>query len=148
MLIKNLSPTLVNGTLGKVIEFDADHSPVVEFVLNEKAKVVKTIMREVWTIDVPGRKTPLSRSQIPLILSYAMYFLLLMIRSIHKSQGQTLERVKVDLGKVFEYGQAYVALSRAKSMDALEVLNFNPKKVFTNDVVVKFHAALELSDLI
>ena len=49
--------------------------------------------------------------------------------SIHKSQGQTLERVKVDLGRVFEYGQAYVALSRAKSMDALQVLGFDPKKV-------------------
>lgn len=36
--------------------------------------------------------------------------------SIHKSQGQTLERVKVDLGGLFEAGQGYVALSRATTM--------------------------------
>lgn len=35
--------------------------------------------------------------QVPLILSWAL--------SIHKSQGQTIERVKVDLGQIFEKGQ-------------------------------------------
>ena len=37
------------------------------------------------------------RDQVPLILAWAL--------SVHKSQGQTLERVKVDLGRTFEKGQ-------------------------------------------
>jgi ATP-dependent DNA helicase PIF1 len=79
--------------------------------------------------------------------------------SIHKSQGQTIHRVKVDLGKVFEKGkcsftvalsgdgltvclawtgQSYVALSRASSMDGLQVLRFDPKKVSRNAVMISF----------
>ena len=44
------------------------------------------------------------RLQVPLILAWAL--------SIHKSQGQTLSRVKVDLDRIFEKGQGEHPLLR------------------------------------
>lgn len=70
------------------------------------------------------------RMQVPLVLAWAM--------SIHKSQGQTIQKVRVDLGRVFEKGQSYVALSRAASMDGLQVLRFDPKKVLVFESNCKF----------
>lgn len=44
--------------------------------------------------------------------------------TIHKSQGLTFDRVAIDLGSgSFASGQTYVALSRAKSLEGLELIN-------------------------
>lgn len=75
------------------------------------------------------------RSQIPLVLSYAM--------SIHKAQGQTIDRLIVDLNTIFAAGQAYVAVSRATTRDGLQVLNYSPSKVFVNKDVVQFYKQLD-----
>eukprot|EP00808_Paulinella_micropora_P027862 g78129.t1 len=42
--------------------------------------------------------------------------------TIHKAQGLSFDRVFVDLGSgMFAHGQAYVALSRARTLQGLEL---------------------------
>ena len=89
---------------------------------------------EDWVTEAPGGEILAKRVQVPLILAWAL--------SIHKAQGQTIERIKVDLGKVFEKGQAYVALSRATSQVGLQVLRFDPKKVMVHPKVIQFYRNL------
>ncbi len=94
---------------------------------------------EQWKIELPNGEIQAYRTQIPLILAWAL--------SIHKAQGQTLERVKVDLGKIFEKGQAYVALSRATCQEGLQILRFDPKKVMAHDRVRGFYNSLYSIDV-
>lgn len=58
-----------------------------------------------------------SRTQFPLDLAYSM--------TIHKAQGQTLERVYVCMDHMEQPGQLYVALSRVCSIDRLHLINFD-----------------------
>jgi hypothetical protein len=58
--------------------------------------------------------------------------------TIHKSQGQTIQRVKVDLSRVFETGQVYTALSRTVSADCLEVAGSDDGKVSVDTVALRF----------
>ncbi|PNS17634.1 hypothetical protein CAC42_3029 [Sphaceloma murrayae] len=112
----------------------AQRFPVVRFTLNDNTTRDLLCQRETWKIELPNGEIQASRAQIPLILAWAL--------SIHKAQGQTLERVKVDLGKVFEKGQAYVALSRATNMAGLQVLRFDPNKVMAHEKVRTFYSNL------
>lgn len=67
--------------------------PVVRFGTREVLCVPAQF--EVNTAD--GINVQARRNQIPLILAWAL--------SIHKAQGQTLERVRVNMTRVFEKGQ-------------------------------------------
>lgn len=67
--------------------------PLVQFTNGRK---VLCIPHE-FSIESAAGVMEAKREQIPLILAWAL--------SIHKSQGQTIERVKVDLGRTFEKGQ-------------------------------------------
>ena len=113
--------------------------PLVRFAIADGTFRELLCEPESWKIELPNGEVQASRSQIPLILAWAL--------SIHKAQGQTLDRVKVDLGKVFEKGQAYVALSRATSMAGLQVLRFDPKKVNAHERVRNFYSNLSRVEL-
>jgi len=108
--------------------------PLVQFSLPDGTARQTLLTFESWKIELPTGEVQASRTQLPLILAWAI--------SIHKAQGQTLERVKVDLGKVFEKGQAYVALSRATSQNGLQIMRFDPKRVMAHDKVRSFYESL------
>ena len=161
MLIKNMTEHLVNGTLGRVTGFmketfeqsnrnqegppkitgpekaEDKEWPLVQFTLMDGSTQQLLCLPEEWAMELPNRQIQAARIQVPLILAWAL--------SIHKSQGQTLDRVKVQLGKVFEGAQAYVALSRATSKEGLQVIGFNPSKIQVHPKVRLFYKSLQSS---
>ncbi|KAF8058242.1 DNA repair and recombination protein pif1 [Lyophyllum atratum] len=118
--LKNLvQGKLVNGSVGQVVRFSTpedalkEHTDIASTARGEGQRLPQD--RCVWPIVrfINGHETMIipqeftinnayggmeaRRDQVPLILAWAL--------SVHKSQGQTLERVKVDLRRTFEKGQ-------------------------------------------
>lgn len=119
MLLNNEADgSWVNGSIGRIERIDADaHDPVVGVRLRDGRLV--EVHRHVWEITRPEvRGGSLTHqvigtfTQVPMKLAWAI--------TIHKSQGQTLDHVVVDLtGGTFANGQLYVALSRCTNLDGL-----------------------------
>ena len=128
MLLKNYFDLgLVNGSVGVVTEFDALGMPVVVF----KNGVRWTAEHNVWEMK-QGWQVVASRRQLPLRLAWGI--------TIHKSQGMTLELLEADLEKCFERGQAYVALSRAKTLEGLFLTGLNPSSIIAHEKALRFYS--------
>lgn len=139
MMIKNTyqKEGIINGSLGIVRDFSPKKSyPIVEF---SNGKIL-TIGPEEWSIEKYDEEkkvvlTEAGMNQIPLILAWAI--------TIHKSQGLTLDKIFCDLSEVFSHGQAYVALSRAKSLEGVFIQSINFNRISSNPEAVRFYQNLQ-----
>ncbi|MGP5261328.1 exonuclease domain-containing protein [Brachybacterium paraconglomeratum] len=131
----------VNGTLGRITAIGADSDgPVVTVLLRDGR--TEQVREHTWEITRPSveggslvHQVIGTFTQLPMKLAWAI--------TIHKSQGQTLDRVVVDLtGGTFANGQLYVALSRCTSLEGLvlrrEVL---PRDLKTDQRVRRYLAS-------
>ena len=122
----------VNGTLGTVvslrersIEVRTDDGTIIDverqtwdfyrYHINKKTKEIEPILCG-------------SFKQYPLKLAWAM--------TIHKSQGLTFDKVIIDAGKAFTYGQVYVALSRCRRFHGIILVSPIKEEIIKTDPVV------------
>lgn len=129
MRVNDHKQRYVNGSLATVLDISKD-SVLVELQSGERIDVEKHIFA--W-LDAQGEPTAIARN-FPLTLAYGT--------TIHKSQGATFDRIVVDLKKLWEPGQAYVALSRLRSGTGLTLSDWNPASIRTDPAVVDFYDSL------
>ena len=124
MLRRNLDLAggLANGSRGFVVDFEnMTQNPIVKFV-NGKQRVIDPFEFE---FDYVHGKIVVK--QLPLMLAWAM--------TIHKSQGSSLDLVSISTHNMFVDGQAYVAFSRARTLEGLSLRDFDPRAVRVSEKV-------------
>lgn len=127
----NFEKGYVNGTLGRVSDFDKWGYPIVTaFDGSEIAAAPET-----WSVE-ENSKTLAKITQVPLRLAWAI--------TIHKSQGMTLDAAEINLADAFEKGMGYVALSRVRSLDGMRLLGFNDTALEVHPEILSFDRELRL----
>lgn len=119
----------VNGTRGTVIDID----PEAVTVEKDSGRRVTVEKVQFGFQDADGNVLA-SSINFPLTLAYAT--------TIHKSQGATLDKLWVDLSRLWEPGHAYVALSRLRTGEGLHLLRWSESSFIVDPQVTKFYREL------
>ena len=131
-----------NGKMGRIISLE-DEEIKVNFPLEKKTITVdKYEWNNIQYALDPStgeveEKTLGTFVHYPLKLAWAI--------TVHKSQGLTFEKAVLDVSKVFVAGQAYVALSRLRSLDGLVLLKPISMNGLSNDPNVVNYAKTKVS---
>lgn len=115
----------VNGSVGRVVEM-GDEKIVVEI----KHRYVEIEKFTFSMVDADGNEVAFAEN-FPVSLAYA--------QTIHKSQGLTLDEAHLNLSRLWEPGQAYVALSRAKNREGLSLEAWDEKSIRADRRVKRFY---------
>jgi ATP-dependent exoDNAse (exonuclease V) alpha subunit len=79
---------------------------------------------------------PASRRQFPIQNAFAL--------TVHKTQGLTLPNITVSLdSQMFETGQSYVAISRAKTWDSLNIITLDRSAIKTDEQIIEEYKRLQ-----
>ncbi len=131
MLTNDHAGMWANGTMGIIEKAD----PLMVKLSNGNTVEVEPNVWERTAYQVKGEdvvKVVLATMrQYPIKLSWAT--------TLHKSQGLTLDFVEMDLSSCFSVGQAYVGLSRVKTLEGLKLSGWNKKSVMADPEVLKFY---------
>jgi ATP-dependent DNA helicase PIF1 len=121
----NIPEGLANGSRGYIMGYKRDSGfPIVQFNNGN----IRTITPH--TFEYKYTSGSVSIRQIPLILAWAM--------TVHKSQGCSLDLVQISMKSIFTPGQAYVALSRARTLEGLSLRDFDPRAIQAHKKVQLF----------
>ena len=122
----------VNGSLGYIRDIFSEEIEV-ELLNGRFIRLEKTNFS---FQDAEGDTVAIARN-FPLSLAYAT--------TIHKAQGTSLDRMRVDMAGLWEPGHAYVALSRAKDPNQLYVEGWDLKSVRVAKEVLSFYESFQRS---
>ena len=130
-------PVFVNGQIGVVEQVVTSGQSSVasgtdQICVRVKGGAVIPVERFTWQFDAQDPDSAKFR-QFPLRLAWAM--------TIHKAQGLTLDSAFLDIRAAREPGQAYVAVSRVRTLAGL---NFKEwfKGIFVSNEAVEFYRNL------
>ncbi|MDB5036597.1 MAG: helicase-like protein [Bacteriovoracaceae bacterium] len=115
----------VNGTTGRVIALKDE---VVTIETDRRTLEIEPFTYSVQNED--GQEVAFAKN-FPLNLAYAS--------TIHKIQGATLDKVHIDLLGLWEPGQAYVALSRARRGDDVTISRWSERSILADPMVKSFY---------
>ena len=123
----NVEESLVNGTRG-IIKHLGDDFVVINDV-NGNIHNIK-YFTDTYNNSVSSKNSYIIH--MPIRICYAL--------SIHKSQGMTIDALELDLGSnIFTCGQSYTALSRAKKLSSIKIIDIDKNSFRTNIDVKKFY---------